>query len=366
MKRGEEIKMKLKRVRELLKEKDLNAVLFKKQPNFFWITAGGANFVSIASEIGACSVLITEKEQYVIANMIEYPRIKDEELKGLDFKFITYEWYEDKELEIIKKIAGKNKIGSDTYIPEFLLIENSIKKLRYELTEGEIERYCYLGENLSNIVENTVFQIKKDMAEIEIAGMISKELWKCNIQPTGFMIAADERVSDYRHPIATEKRVKKKITVSVNARYKGLITTVTRMGYLGKIPDSLKRQYLDNIEIECIMMSETKIGEKINKPLLKAIEEYGKRGYKDEWKRHHQGGSMGYYPRDIRVTQTTDEIAYKNQAFCWNPTISGTKTEDGFIITEKGKIMITKPIIFPKLEIKVAGETFFRPDIVEI
>ena len=40
---------------------------------------------------------------------------------------------------------------------------------------------------------------------------------------------------------------------------------------------------------------------------------------------------MGYGARDIRVTQETKDVIEENQAFCWNPSISGTKTEDGFI-----------------------------------
>lgn len=366
MTRNEEVKIKLEKIRTLLKQKDLKAILLKKQPNFFWLTAGGSDFVSIATETGVVSILVTEKEQFIIANKIEYPRIRDEEVKDLDFNFLTYEWFEDRELDLVKKIVGEKKVGCDVYIPDFILLDGEVKKLRFELTEGEIDRYKYLGENLSLVVEETLFKVKKGMSEIEIAGMIAQQLWKLNIQPTAFMIASDNRIGDYRHPIATEKRVEKKVMASVNARYKGLITTITRMAYIGKIPEELKNQYKENVEIECIMIAKTNIGEKLNIPVKAAIEEYEKRGYKGEWKLHHQGGTMGYYPREIRVTPDTDGVVIKNQAFCWNPTISGTKSEDGFIVTENQKIMITKPMIFPKLSLKIEGEQFIRPDIAEI
>lgn len=73
---------------------------------------------------------------------------------------------------------------------------------------------------------------------------------------------------------------------------------------------------------------------------------------------------MGYYERDIRVTPDCQQIVRKNQAFCWNPTISGTKSEDGFIVTENGPIMITKPFIFPTLKIEVEGVSFVKPDLL--
>lgn len=75
---------------------------------------------------------------------------------------------------------------------------------------------------------------------------------------------------------------------------------------------------------------------------------------------------MGYYPREIRVTPTTTERIIKNQAFCWNPSITGTKSEDGFIVTEREPIMITKPVIFPTLKVEIEGLTFFKPDMLSL
>ncbi len=366
MERKEEVRIKLERVRNFLRENDLSAMLVKKQPNFSWITAGGVNFVGMATEMGVTSVLITEKDQFVIANKIEAKRMRDEEVDNM-FEVLEYEWYEDREMEIVKKIVGDGKVGCDAVLPETQFVDNTFKKLRYELTEGEIERYLYLGEKLSKIVEEILmYETKPGETEIEVAGKISAKLWKEGIEPTAFMIASDERIRNYRHPISKNKKIEKLVMASVNARYKGLIATMTRMAHFGKIPESLRKQYKDNVEIECIMITKTKIGEEMRIPVLSAIEEYEKRGYKDEWKLHHQGGSMGYYPRDIRVTPTTMERVYRNQAFCWNPSITGTKSEDGFIITEKGPIMITKPVIFPTLRVEVEDMTFIKPDMLEV
>lgn len=367
MDRREEVRIKLDRVRRFLEENNLSAVLIKKQPNFSWITAGGVNFVGMATELGVTSVLVTDKEQFVIANKIEARRMKDEEVGDIGFEVIEYEWYEDKEMEIVKNIVGNGKLGCDIVLPNTEFVDNTFKRLRYELTDGEIERYKYLGEKLSRIVEEVLmYETRPGETEIEIAGKISAKLWKEGIEPTAFMVSSDDRIRNYRHPISKNKKIENLVMASVNARYKGLIATITRMAYFGEIPEKLRMQYRDNVEIECIMIAKTKIGEEMRIPVLAAIEEYEKRGYKDEWKLHHQGGSMGYYPRDIRVTPSTTEKICKNQAFCWNPSITGTKSEDGFIVTEDGPIMITKPIIFPTLKVEVEGMTFIKPDILEI
>ena len=363
MNRQEEVNVKLERIRKFMDQHNLSGILIKKQPNFSWITAGGLNMVGIATEMGVASVLITKSRCYVIANRIEAPRMRDEEVGELGFEVVDYEWFENKEIELVKKIVD-GEVGSDFPVAGFRYVESDLNKLRYELTEAEIERYLYLGERLSKSLESVLLFTKPGDVEAEIAGRISAELWKYRIDPTGFMVAADERARLYRHPIPTMKKIEKSVMVSVNARYKGLITTVTRMVYFGKIPDSFLKQYRQNVEIECVMIEKTKIGEKMNVPVLAAIEEYRKRGYPDEWKLHHQGGSMGYYARDIRVTPDCEEIIRKNQAFCWNPTISGTKSEDGFIATESGPVMITKPFVFPKIEIEINKIKFIRPDIL--
>ena len=42
-------------------------------------------------------------------------------------------------------------------------------------------------------------------------------------------------------------------------------------------------------------------------------------GFPDEWKLHHQGGSIGYTGRDYRCHFETPDIVQENQAFTWNP-----------------------------------------------
>ena len=366
MDRKEEVKIKLSRVRKFMEENGFQAVLFKKQPNFSWITGGGLNMVGIATEMGVTSILVTKDNWYLIANKIEAPRMRDEEVSDLDVEVLEHEWYEVKEMEFVRKIVGDGRIASDTYVPGLEYVEEKLKELRYELTEAEIERYLYLGSKLSESLEKVLMEVKPGMRECEIAGMISAEIWKYRIDPTGFMVAADDRARLYRHPIPTTRKIEKYVMVSVNARYKGLITTVTRIVHFGKLPEKLSKQYLDNVEIECVMISKSRPGTRLCDVLNAAIEEYEKRGYHDEWKLHHQGGPMGYTARDIRVTPRNTEPIRPNQAICWNPTISGTKSEDGFIATQNGPIMITKPILFPKLRIEVEGLVFEKPAILEL
>lgn len=78
----------------------------------------------------------------------------------------------------------------------------------------------------------------------------------------------------------------------------------------------------------------------------------------------HVGGVMGYLGNDSKVTRETRDSVEENQSWCWNPSITGTKTEDGFIATKKGPIMITKPVIYPRIEYQKNGVHLVRPGLM--
>jgi hypothetical protein len=75
---------------------------------------------------------------------------------------------------------------------------------------------------------------------------------------------------------------------------------------------------------------------------------------------------MGYYARDIKATAATSHIILENQALCWNPSISGTKTEDGFIATGTGPRYITSPVLFPAHRCKVGDNEILRAGLLVV
>ncbi len=362
----EEIREKERRVREFLKTKGLKGLLLKRQANFCWMTGGGLNLVGITTEFGATSLLITEDTKYLISNNIEAPRmIEEENLEKQGFVVKIFPWYEDQEVSIIKELVGDGPLGSDAPFPKAQTLVEEVARLRYALTPEEQERYRWLGEKISLALEKTMMETKKGEKESEVVGRLCNELWKDRIDPITLMSAADNRISRFRHPIPTEKRVEKFLMVSVNARKWGLIVSLTRFIHFGKLPRELKEKYEANVYIDCTMMAHTKPGTPAREVLQKGIEAYREKGYPEEWKLHHQGGSIGYTGRDYRTNFNTPDIIQENQAFTWNPSLTGTKSEDTILATSKGPEMITRPILYPTLTIEVSGISFTRPKIFE-
>ncbi len=365
MTRLEEIALKEGRVHKLLDELDLEGILLKKQPNFSWFTAGGLNMVGIATEVGVTSLLVTRTGRYVIANRIEAARMLEEELEGLGFELLTHDWFVDREADLVQEVAGDlSGVGCDIPFRNAVTVDEAVKRCRYSLTENEVERYRFLGGKLSAAMEKVALGVRPGDTECEIAGRIGVDLWKDRIDPTAILVAADDRIFRYRHPVPTTRMVKRYVMICANARYKGLITTITRLLHFGKPPTGLLEQYGRNVDLECRMIAATRPGVPASVPFKAGLDAYREFGLPDEWHLHHQGGAMGYSARDIKVTEATTALVEPNQAFCWNPSITGTKSEDGFIATPQGPLMITHPVIYPQLLWEREGVRLVRPGLL--
>jgi len=93
---------------------------------------------------------------------------------------------------------------------------------------------------------------------------------------------------------------------------------------------------------------------------------YADAGYPEMWRVHHQGGPQSYTNGFYLMTQDRHEVVRLNQCYGYNPSITGTKTEDGFIVTEDGPLFITFPVTFPALKSTINGVEYVRPGILEI
>ncbi|MDY7220989.1 hypothetical protein [Halalkalibacterium halodurans] len=58
------------------------------------------------------------------------------------------------------------------------------------------------------------------------------------------------------------------------------------------------------------------------------------------------------------------ELIQANEVYAWNPSITGTKSEDTILVTESGPEILTLGKEYPLMTVTVAGCTYERPDIL--
>lgn len=366
--RVKEVEEKVTKVRGAMKEQKLDGILITKQEHFAWVTAGGDNIVTRFVEDGVCAIFITQDNRYFICNNIETQRMIDEEfLDQLGFEERSMWWFENRTLEFIREAVGENGlIAVDIPMGKAADANPMLRAFEKTLCESEIGRYVHLGKVFSKVIESYMSTIKPGDTEIEIAGRLGARMWENGLEPVLFLVASDDRIYKYRHPIPTEKKLENLLMISCNARYKGLVTKITRMLNFGKVSQDFREQYRQTAEIENAMAAATKPGVDELVPYNIAVKMYEDFGHHEMWKVHHQGGPQSYTNGFYLITPTTHNVIQLHQCYGYNPSITGTKTEDGFVVTEEGPLFITYPDTFPALKSEIDGIEFNRPGILEI
>ncbi|GHU07744.1 peptidase M24 [Betaproteobacteria bacterium] len=363
---NQEFGVKIQRLHGLMERKDLQAIYLKRQDDFAWLSCGGRNYVG-AGDMGNCGLLVTrDKGLFAVTSTVESDRMMQEEhLEQLGFSMWAGFWHDGAfEAKTLDSLVSGGKIGCD--FGNENNIAGDIKDLRLDLTEAEIEKYREVGNLASSAMEQVAFKIKPGDSEFHIASMIIGEMEARSLELVSCMVAADERISNYRHPLPTHKQVKGRVQIGGNFKLHGLIICMTRYVNFEPVSEQLRQQYRLNQLIDCTYMAQSIPGETYQTPLLAGKKVYETHGYGDEFNKHHQGGPIGYAGRDFRVDYTVKGIIKDHQAFCWNPSITGTKSEDTVIVTKDEIEMITAPVIFPKVNIEACGKKFIRPDILEL
>ena len=362
----EEIQGKRSLVKKLLEEEKLDGIYLKKSSNFAWLTGGGHNLVGLTTESGVAGLLVTANKDYGICNNIEAPRMEKEELlveQGYETK--SYPWYDEKEADTVFSLAGK-AVGSDCALGGSVDISGKINPLRYSLTCWEVERFKALGKLAAGSMEETAETIRPGDTEGAVVGRLLERLWARGADSILPFCAADDRILKFRHPMTKNARIEKRAMISCNSRKHGLIVSITRFIHFGKVPAALQKLYEDTVDIDHAIMSATIPGRPAVEAFNAGLAAYAEKGHPDEYKLHHQGGSIGYMGRDYKATPNTKETICENQGFAWNPTLTGTKSEDTMLATSKGPVILTEPVIFPSFTVEKNGYKFRRAKILEL
>ncbi len=319
-----------------------------------------------ASELGVASVVfLKDGSRWVLTSNIEAPRVMTEELDGLGFKLMETRWYSPKEkARALLSIFGRRAFGSDDGTPNSKDVESVLPPLRMELTRSEMGRYRWLGRTAGRAMGEVCRRLRRGMSEEEMAGMLFAAMQARGVKASVMLVAADERIARFRHPIPTRARVRNAVMVVACARRWGLVCSLTRLVHFGRIPEETRRKHVAVTRVDARMILSSGPGVAYVDVFNEARRAYAEEGFAGEWTFHHQGGPTGYVEREFTVNPETgrDWMVRVGHAIAWNPSISGTKSEDSILVTGKGAEVVTNTPGWPCLKVRVKGRTVMRPD----
>ena len=348
---NEELEIKLSRIHALLDRHKVEGLLLRRVSSFAWGTCGADSHVNTAATEGAASLLITHDHRYLLTNNIEAPRLEQEfSLGEQGWEFLVSPWTEPlKELNIM---ASRMSIAADVPFAGAKDVSGEVARLRSGLTEMEGERFKELGKTCAEAMVSALQALRPGMSEYQIAAVLSRETLARGIQPIVNLIATDERVYRFRHPLPTDKKLEKYAMLVLCGRKGGLVCSITRLAHFGRVPGDLQERILATAQVNAALIECTQPGRSLGELFAQEQQVYARLGYPDEWQMHHQGGVTGYEPREILALPDSQDMVTEGQAFAWNPSISGAKVEDTILVRAKGNEIITLTPSLPATTIK--------------
>lgn len=353
------------RVRRIMQEKGLDAVLIRNISNFAWLTDGVANYVGIATAEGNSWALLTPDAKYIITNNIEAARLeRDELLAEQGYRLVATPWHEAE--SPVARLTQGMTLGADGSYPGATNVSAELARWRQVLLPGERQRYRELCADCGEAIQAAAMEVQPGLSEHQIAGLVARQLYARGITPLVLLIAVDENVWRYRHPLPTNKIMERYAMLVVGGRRRGLIGSVSRLVHFGALSEELQRKEQAVARVDATIIAATRPGALVADIFRQIVAAYAEVGYADEWRYHHQGGAIGYESREFKAMPDSTQIVQANQAYAWNPSIAGVKSEDTILIGENSAEIMTDVGHWPMIPIEIGGQVIRRPAILRV
>lgn len=328
-----------RRLLDVMDRHRLGALLLRRSANFAWYTNGADNRVDHASPLGVADVLVTPDAEYVFTNNIEGRRMREEQTPG--FEVVERPWHEG-ESSFLRELAGKVSWGADFAMEGAVNVSEEVSSLRRVLDEDAIERYRAVGADAAAAIAEAADFLEPGMSEREAAAELAGSCRRRGLFSSVILAAADGRIANHRHPIPHDGVVSRRAMLVVSAERGGLCANLTRIVHFEEPDAESKRKQRACDEILRRTREEATLpGRTLAEAFADCLRFYAEAGYPDEWRLHHQGGMTGYASREVIATPDTTDEMQPGQAFAWNPSITGAKAEETFILSGDGPEVVT-------------------------
>jgi Xaa-Pro dipeptidase len=322
------------RLRELMERRGVAALLLRRPANFAWYTGGADSRVDHLAPEGVADLLLTVDRELVVTNSIEAPRMRAEQTP--DLELVEYPWYEGPSATL-RELTGDGVVGADIPLESAADLGEEVARLRQVLDPDAIARLRSVGADATAAIDEAAASVAPGAGERDVAAALAAACLARGLSAPVLLVGADERIARFRHPLPSGALIERRALLAVSAERGGLYANLTRTVELEPAGAEIERRLAACAEILGRMREEAS---RPGRTLAEAFEDcrrfYADAGFPEEWRLHHQGGITGYASREVIATPATDDQIEVGMAFAWNPSITGAKAEETFILTETG------------------------------
>lgn len=361
------VQTRVQRVRDLMKEHRFDALVLSHHGSVAWLSAGGQTAVSWGSPQGVAWVIIKPDDVLVVTGNNEVDRLMAEAFSGLGWRPVSFPWWEGPAGCIQALLGGESRVASDFPLPgraDAVDVTRQIGALRSQLDQAQQELARRAGRTVGAVLAAVSREIQPGMTEYEIAGRLTGALAAEGMDTPVCLVGTDDRFFNWRHFMPTARRLERYACLTVCARRSGLIFAATRLVHFGAPAAALLRRIEAVQRIDAALIAATQPGATAAELFALAQSKYAENGFPEEWRNHHQGGQIGYEPREWVIAPGGAQTVAAGEMYAWNPTVPGAKSEDTILVGPAGVEILTEGGDFPTVDVAVDDLVIRRPALL--
>lgn len=366
--RRDEVAAKLDLLRALLRERGVDALHLTSIANTAWLTAGAATYVDESIDTAACSLLVTRDHVRILTDPIEEPRLRAEErLDALGFDQVVEPWHARG--QALRTLTAGQRLAADvaaTAGAPAVNLNGALIALRSQLVAGEQARLRAGARLAADAMDEVARAVRPGMTELAAAALLAAASRRRGGAATVTLVASDERIAQYRHPLPTAKVIERQVMLVLCLRYRGLVSALTRTVHFGEAPAALRSLSAAVARVDARVIAATRAGRTLGELFEALRAAYAAEGQPNAIEEHHQGGTIAYLARETFARPGSLARVASGQAFAWNPSLRGAKSEDTLLLTESGPEIVTVIDGWPMLTIETEIGRIARPALLEV
>ncbi len=328
------------KLRDLMRERGLGALLLRRPANFAWYTGGADNRVDRGDPLGVAGILCTTGSTYVLTDNIEAPRMRDEQTPEMEIA--EHPWHEGP-AALLEELTGGARAGADFPSELGPDLSADVAPLRYVLDAAAVERYRRLGADAAEAVSEAAASLGPEADEREAAAELAAACRRRGMFSPVLLAASAARLARYRHRIPRGGPLGGRAMLVVCAERGGLFANLTRIiDFEEPDPETARGQEACAEILRRMREEATRPGRTLAEAFEDCRRFYAEAGFPDGWRSHHQGGTTGYASREVVATPEARQEIRAGQAFAWNPSLEGAKAEETFVLLENGPEVLTR------------------------
>jgi len=333
------------RLRGLMERHAVDAVVLRRPANFAWYTGGADSKVDHVASEGVADLIVRPNSELVLTSTIESPRMRAEQTPGL--QVVEYPWHRDRDAAV-RELVGDARVASDVGLAGTIDLSDDIARIRRTLDADAIDSLRAVGADASAAMAEAAAALEPGMTEHEAAAVLAAACRRRGLTATVLLAAADQRIAEHRHPVPVGARIERRAMLVASAERGGLYANLTQIVEFEEPDAELACRLRACDEILARMREEaTRPGRTVADAFADCRRFYAEAGFPEEWRRHHQGGLTGYGSRELIATPASDHVIEPGQAFAWNPSVTGAKAEETFVLTEAGPQIVAGAQLSP-------------------